>query len=403
MADFPDRNALFRIGEIGLLRANSQLTRAACETVGTDTNAFLAAGAAIGDALIGQLILVQSGQFIDAAKGDALRRRIYDLVGLLPKEAAVALGSVAFQVPAALTAPLAIPAGTICATSSGLEFETTIDALYPAATTASLTVPIRSREAGSNQFAPAGTITSLLSQIPGAPDGLTVTNPLATSVGDDVESDESYRAGYRDFFLNIRRGTLRAIEALARRFPGVQTAAAFEILDGIGRQQKQVLLGITDRFTAQFVEANTSPVLYQQQSQVLAQAVFNSLVDTRAGGIFVHVFVAQTIVQTIQMALSFQAGADINEAATRARSAVVNHVNLLPTGQTLTVDGLLRTLRGVPGLAVTGSEIVFPVGDVVPRPLQCLRTSLTYVTANSAQPDRPLGQIYSPDALITRV
>lgn len=400
MPDFVTKEQLRRIGQVEMLRRQSRVTIAATQSRGTDTDAFLAAGSAIGDALIGQLIQVESGVFIDAAKGDALRRRIIDLVGLAPKPNAVALGSVDFQVPAAMLSDLPIPFETIVATDDDLQFVTTIESTYPKATTAPLNVPIRSMKAGSDQFALARTITNISSQIPGQPQGMTVSNPFATSVGDDAEDDNSYRAGYREFFTNVRRGTISAIEAQARRYPGVTTAKVTEILDGIGRQQKQVLLGVTDKFTDQYVDANVSPPLYQTESQVLAQAVFNSLIDTRAAGIYVHVYVAQTIVQTIQMALSFQATADINEAATRARAAVINYVNLLAPGQSLTIAALINVLRGVPGLAVTGNEIVFPIGTVVPRALQVLRTSLTYCTANSAQPDRPLGPIYSPDALL---
>jgi uncharacterized phage protein gp47/JayE len=407
MADFPTKSALRALGETALLTRNSQITRAACNARGTDTDAFLEALAAVADAVIGQLIGVQSGVFIDAAKGDALKRRIYDLVGLLPKDAVGALGSVDFQVATAMLSDLAIPAGTKLTSQLGLEFETTVDVVYPKATTNPLTVPVRSLLAGSTIYAPANTINGISSTITSAPDGLTVNNPRATSVGDDDESDDSYRAGYREFFNTVRRGTLSAIEARARRFPGegvatkaggVTTAKAFEILDGIGRQQKQVLLGITDRFTEQYVVANTDPPLYQVESQVLAQAVFNSLVDTRGAGIYVHVYVAATVVQTIQMALSFQATANINDTATRARAAVVNYVNLLAPGQPLLRSALVQVLRGVPGLVVTGNEIVYPPGDVIARALQAIRTSLTYVTASASQSDRPLASIYSPDA-----
>lgn len=401
MSDFPTRQQFRQLGEIALLTRNSAITRAACTTRGSDTDAYLEAAAAIADAVIGQLISTAGGVFIDAAKGEALKRRIYDLVGLLPKKAVGALGSVDFQVAVAMVSDLAIPAGTTLSSQLGLDFETTTSAVYPKATTAPLTVPVRSLLAGSTVYAPANTINGISSEIPNAPDGLTVNNPLATSVGDDDESDDSYRAGYREFFNNVRRGTLSAIEAEARRTPGVTTAKAFEILDGIGRQQKQVLLGVTDRFTEQYVLANTNPPLYQVQSQVLAQTVFNRLVDTRGAGIYVHVYVAATVVQTIQMALSFLATANINDTATRARAAVVNYINMLPPGQSLLRSALINVLRGVPGLVVTGNEIVFPPGNITARALQAIRTSLTYVTASASQPERPLASIYSPDAFTT--
>lgn len=76
-----------------------------------------------------------------------------------------------------------------------------------------------------------------------------------------------------------------------------------------------------------------------------------------------------------QMALSFLATANINDTATRARAAVVNYINMLPPGQSLLRSALIEVLRGVPGLVVTGNEIVFPPGNITARALQAFRTS----------------------------
>jgi hypothetical protein len=104
----------------------------------------------------------------------------------------------------------------------------------------------------------------------------------------------------------------------------------------------------------------------------------------------VFVELASVIVMPVNLNLTFTAGADINDTAYRARVAIVNEINLLRRGQTLSLTTLRDALRRVRGVSFTGNEIASPIGDVVAKPLQVFRSSLANVTANSVQPDRPL-------------
>jgi len=75
-------------------------------------------------------------------------------------------------------------------------------------------------------------------------------------------------------------------------------------------------------------------------------------------------------------------------------------VNMLPPGKAFRRSECSAALRQVPGLVVSGNEVSYPTGDVVPRVLEKLGTSLSAVTANSSAVDKPLPTLYSSDGYI---
>lgn len=400
MADLPTKSDFARIAEIAILQTNPGITRKAIETPGTDVHAFVQAAAAVGDAVVGQLIRSMSAAYVESAQGEELDGRILDLIGLPRKTAASALASVQWSTSAAAIADFLILKGTRVGTQDGIEWEVVADTTFPKGSVGPITTSVRSLLAGRNIYARAGTITVKLDQIPNAPDDLTCTNLVASSVGEDEEDESSYKAAYYSFFPAARRGVLDAITARALRVPGVQTAAATEVLDAMGRAAHVVLLGITDRFTEQLIKLDSVPPAYEAQSQVLAQTVFNALSDTRGGGIPVIVQVAKTVILPIRLHLSFLAGANIDRVAYDARVALVNYTNTLARGDTWSRAVAKKLLCSVRGLSITGEEIVSPLGDVVARPLQAIRTGLSYVSANSSHIDRPLLTSTSADSLV---
>lgn len=380
MPDFPDRNQLFRVERDEVLARNADISLEAVEREGTDANVLLAAASAAGDEVVAQLIAVCAAQYIDSAQGPVLDKLVFDRYGLVRKPASPATGSVQFRTTAPNPATFTIPIGTIVQTADGIQFITTGAVIFLIGATGPVVATVRSVLAGSSQQAQTNTITSIVSPIPGQPTDLAVNNPLATAGADDAESDADLRDRARQFFSTARRGTLAAIEQGALAVPGVRRATAIEVIDVLGRPARVVELVIADAFTDALVQQDTNPPSYQVQSQSLAQTVFDGLLDVRAAGMFVQVFVAQVIVQPIILNLTFSAGVDANFVALVARATVVAKVNSLRPGQTLVVADLLTALQGVAGLAFTGNEIETPSGDVVPRALQVLRTSLNQTT-----------------------
>lgn len=400
MPDLPTFDALFRIGRDEVLVRNAQISRDAVEREGMDANVMVAAGGAMADECVGQISDLGSSLFLASAEKQALDSLVFDRYNMLRKPDAAGVGSVQFSTTAPSPTSFTLPSGIIIQTATGIQYITTEASIFPIGAVGPITVGVRSLLAGPNQNTKAGTLTSLVSTVSGAPTDLAVTNVFATFGADDVESDDALRDRARRFFVTARRGTLPALEEAALGVAGVRTAKAFEGLDAMGRPARIVQLIVADAFTEQFVDFTTVPPRYQTQSNAIASQVFAALSDVRAGGVYVQVVVANVIIQPVQLTLAFQAGVDVNNTALQARAAVVNVINSLSPGDSLTQAALQQALQLVPGLAFTGQEVLSPAGDVVPKPLQVIRTSLGLVSAVAAQTDQPLITGSNPDAFI---
>ncbi len=404
--DFPNFQTLFQIARNEALARNSSMTRDAIEREGSDANIMIAAAVAAADQVVGQQVVNIAGQFLDSALGDALDKLLFDRYGLTRKVAAASVGTVMFTTTVAAPTAFLVPAGIQLSTADGLQFETIESELFAAGSTGPVYVAVRSLLAGADQQARIGTITSIISRIPGAPTDLVVTNTLATAGAADRESDSEFRARGRGFFTTVQRGTLSAITQAALNVPGVVRANTFELLDVNGAPNFRVSCVIADQFTdtlANYTAVNPS---YEAQSQVLSQEVFNVLQDYRPAGVFVQVQVAQVVLQSIGLSLSFRAGVNLDTVALSARAAITNYINNLAPGQSLYLEPMIQALRGVDGLIVDGDEISVQNSTAVTssdpliyvKPLQVLRTSLALVRAASVNPSTPIGTYLNPDA-----
>ena len=398
MSDFASWVDLFRVFRDEVLAGNEKLSLDAVERDGADANILGAACSAVGDEVIGQLAGVAAGCWLDSAENSALDRYVFDRYSLVRKQAAVALGSVEFSTIATTVAPFTVPTGTQLQTADGKKFLTISPVIFPASSTGPVVARVRSSVAGQNQQVGVGTITSITSQVSGAPADLVVTNSLATSGAADAESDDALRDRARQFWISARRGTGPAIEAGALAIPGVQKATAIEMLDVWGRPARFAQLIISDGYTDALVSQSVNPVTYQAQSQILAQVVQAGLSDVRALGIHVEVLVAQVVLQPVRLRLRFQAGYDADAVSDVARGTVVAFINSLRPGAALSISALLGALDTVPGLVLGyGDEIESPAGDVLAQALQVLRTNLNLVTVASMQLDMPIAPTANPD------
>lgn len=380
--DFPSFSQLFAAARTEALVKNPQLTRDAIDREGSDANILIAAAAAIGDEVIGQLVNVTAGLYLDSANGDALDRLMTDRYGLLRKTAAAATGSVIFSLLSPNPADFTIPQGTQLGTAQGAKYETIEDVVFYKDAFVAYAL-IRSLDAGASTQAAPGTITSILSQITGAPLTLAVTNGRATAGAADRESDTEYRRRGQQFFSTVQRGTLASLVQGAISVPGVMTAAAFEGVDAAGNPAPYVSVIVTDQFTEALVDLSTVPPAYATQSQALAREVTTALNAYRPAGLFVDVRVASTLLQSVTLSLTYIGGNEPGSVSQAARGSVITYINNLPPGAPLDPDALLNVLRTVPGLYVTGNEIVSPPGVVQPKQQQVLRTNLDLVRALS--------------------
>lgn len=385
MADFPSTPDLLRIARDEILLRNAALTRDILDRAGSDANALMAASVAVGDAVVGQLIRVSAALAVSTAKGADLDRILFDRYGLVRKDAAPALGTVTLTIPAPAASNFAIPSGTQFRTSDNKVFASTAQRTFLAGSSTLTGVPVASVLAGLSQQARAGTITSIVDTIAGAPSGLTVTNPLATAGAADAELDEAFRARGKLFYSTARRGTLAAIEAGALAVAGVETARAFEVIDADGAAARLVNLVVADAFTQQLVNATSIPGTYETQAQALANAVALGLLDVRAAGIGVVVQVANVELVGITLGLRFRASVDVDAVSAAARAATVAFVNSLDPGEPLVITDLEAALAVVPGIILLGGEVLAPTLDVTPGTTTALRTSdaLVVVTAEA--------------------
>jgi uncharacterized phage protein gp47/JayE len=389
MPDLPRWPDFFRIFRDEVLSINGRLSKDVVERAGTDANIIAAGMAAMADEVANQLTSVAAGVFIGSAEKQALDRIVFDRFGIRRKSASGSIGSVTFSLPVVNAAQFTILDGTLLQAVDGTQFATIGNVFFPAGTS-TLVVPVRSVLAGVDQQAKIGTIVNILGTVAGAPSDMTVSNPLATAGASDDESDESFRGRAQAFLTTARRGVRSAIVQGALAVPGIVKASVFEVLDSLGRPARLVLLTVADQYTDQFAVYDVVPAAYQVQSQQLAATVFAGLDEYRAAGIYVQVTVAQVILQPIQLALSFVAGVDVDYVAALAKAAAVNYVNALAPGNNFEPAGLQAALAFVPGLLLTGREIASPLGIVVAKPLQVIRTSFNLVTALSTQTSLPL-------------
>lgn len=400
MGDFPNRQDLFRVARDEILSINAKLTKEAVEREGSDANVLVNAGVACAEEVIGRLIDVVCGQYLDSAEDEKLDRLVFDRYGIRRNSAAPAFGTVSFRTAAVTVSSFTIPENTVVQTADGKQYITTLATTFPSASTGPVFVLIRSVLAGSGQQAAVNTITSIVSSIPSSPTDLTVNNDLATAGAADKESNDQLRDRARRFFTSARRGTLGAIEARALAFPGVVKATAIEVLDALGRPGRLVQLIIADTFTEALAQLGLTDPTYQAQSQTLATQVFQSLSDTRAGGIFVQVIVGEVILLPVLLQLTFTTTAAPDVTALRARARIVNYINELAPGETFDREAAINALAAESGLIITGDEIAIPAGNVSPQPVQILRTALSLVNATAVQTSQPVALTTNPDSYI---
>jgi len=383
VASIPSYSDLFRIARDEIMARNARLSRESVEREGSDVNVLLAAMAAMGEEIAGQLADVLADSYLDSAEGAGLDRYVFDKYGLVRKPASASLGTALFTLSAVAPAGgSSIPAGTVLVTADGIQFLTT-EALSIPAGSSSGSAGVRSVLSGADQNIKSATLTGILSSLTllGGPTA-TVSNSGRTAGGLDSELDSSLRDRARRFWQTAQRGTRAAIEAAALAVVGVKTAVAFEALDSYGRPVRWLQVVVAD---GQTTAGAVSPAL--------ANVVRNTLEAWRPDGTFVSVVVADVVIQTVRLNLHYRAGADVDVTSERARAAITDYVNNLRPGEPFRRAAASLALLAVPGLVLLGDEVDSPSGDVIPQPTQVIRTKphdLTICAVNTSNPSAAL-------------
>ena len=384
MADLPSQSDLTRIARTEALFRNPALTTAEIDRQGSDLNIMVAAGVAVGMELVAQLAAARASQNYGTAKGQALRRLVFDRTGgqITPKVAAPSATSVNFTTTLGTSVNVTIPQGTVLQLPSGQQFVTTALATLLAGGFGPIAVPIRSVLAGADQQIPANQSFSIASQIVNAPTDFVVTNPLASFGADDAETDQNLVTRAQQFFVNAQKGTLGAIASGALAVPGVRTASTFEYVDPGGYPARGVQLVVADAYTDSLAVLTAPPLSYMTQAATVLSTINVSLADFRCGGIAVVGFVAQVVLLQINVAVALQANADPVAVPAAIQAAVVSYINGLSPGAPLRVANLNAVIGQVPGIITTGSGnsfVLSPLADMIATQLQVFRTTVALV------------------------
>lgn len=388
--DFPSRLSLYGIGRNYVLTNATRLNPQVVDTKGSDVNLVVGGQSEVSYAIMLQLIQAFNNLTLDGATGDNLDRYALDRYGQqLPRNgAAAALVPLTFSRTNPNNAAGTILPGTVVLSPANYQYVTTTAASFTTATGAPsdtvVTATARAAQAGSIYQVAANQLTAFQNAGSAIPfdTSITVNNLVTAAGGADPEDDPTYRNRIRTFWVNARRGILSAIAQGATSVPGVASALASEFIGSSGQPVRLVSLAIAD----------ASGVANAQ----LAALVATALNDFRAAGIQVVITTGIPLIVVIQLALSFVAGVNTSLVGSQVQAAVVNYVNNLAVGATLTLGGLYSVLQrfvsqglivstGVPATptsALIPASIASPVGDLVPALGQTIRTNLANVVLN---------------------
>lgn len=349
--DLPNRSDLFAVGRRYIKTVgNTRINPLMVDVPGSDINLIVGSGSLQGEAIVTSWAACVRGLLVDTARGDELDRIAFDRFGLTRKPANPAGVTLALTRPTFAAGGGTIGAGTRVTTVAGTIFATVIDVVF-GATDLAKSVDAVAQVVGPDQNVPTAAITSFVDQPFDAT--ITVTNQAPAAGGTDQESDAQFRGRIRGFFLTVRRGTIAAIQYGGLQVPGVAVATAFEIVNpGTALPAGAGELIVAD------AAGNASAGM--------VQAVKDEMLAWRPIGI--PIFVSGGIVQfeAITYRLSFEPGVDTVAASEEVRAVAVAVAQFLNPGQTLLRAQLTQVPLAVPGVVISDSGLVAPIGDIIP-------------------------------------
>ena len=269
--------------------------------------------------------------FPSTAVGEYLDRHAAER-GLTRKAATKASGKVFFFSEAETHDAILIPAGTVvCSYIDMRRFVTDSDAVIAAGEDRAL-VPVTAAEAGADYNVNGGTITMIVTPVPGI--GRVYNSGLIRG-GADSESDEALRARVLDSYVNISNGTNAAYyKKTAVSVGGVADASVVGCARGAGTVDVYVLgEGGTPVTTDQLNEV-----------QMLLSEARELNVDVRAQQ-------PEEIEVSLYINLKVKPGYDFDAVAAEVRQAVTEHINGLGIGGDVLLSEIGEVIYHIKGVA----------------------------------------------------
>lgn len=360
--DLPTRLDLFAIGRDYIRQRATKIDPVQVDIIGSDANLFVGSTSFIGREIVNQILFQVTNLLLDGAERENLDRYAWDRYQLVRKAASPAFTEVTFYRDSVAAGAGTIPVGTRLATRTGIEYIVLVAASF-GASTAEVTVPGRSVQAGSSQQAGANSIRRIMDPV--FDSTMRVYNAEASAHAEDGELDELFRERIRDFWLASSKGVLGAIAYGARKVAGVTSAFAIEALTPEPRPARVVNLYIADSSGIAF--------------SAIVSSVHAELMDWRAGGITVIVHTSSVQTVPVILNLQFMAGVPTAPVVDRIRAVFVESINKLGANQTLFRSqlGSILEMFKTSGLIPSNNSIVEPAGDVIPALGKTLRTTIT--------------------------
>ena len=307
---------------------------------GCDLAARLYAAAAQLQALEAQADWALDQCFPQTAQGSYLDYHA-DSRGLSRTAPAAAEGVLRFSIDEAAQQELAIPAGTVCMTASGVRFATTAAGSIPAGSLQA-EIPARAVESGTAGNVGAGTVVLMAA----APAGIQrCTNPAAFTGGMEAEEDESLRRRILDSYRRLPNGANAAYyEQAAMAYPGVAAAQA------VGRARG---IGTVDVYVAAASGTPEADLLQQVEADLQAR---------REIAVDLAVKAPEEATVNIQVSLLPAEGFSFQQAKSQAEGALASYFSGRLLGQPVTLAALGNLLYGLESVA--NYRFALPAADV---------------------------------------
>ena len=295
-----------------------------------------------------QMDLVYRSAFVDLAEGASLEF-VVALLGLKRIRAGREVGEVVFARGTPAPGDITIPLGTVVATpplgekQETFEFETTATRTLRQGQV-DIATPIRFRPTPEQQTAfTAGRVpAAAISLIPKPIVGIErVTNPEATARGAEDETDEQLRQRARKALAEAGKSTADALRAaVLSHGPGVNVVVQ-DMPSGVPGEVGLVIDGADDP---------------RRRS-----AIFESVLATKAAGIFVRSNFSEKVVLRLKLRLETRndvlvSGDDARRLELSIRAAISAHVNDLRAGEDVSRNALVALSLADPRLRAVNVE-----------------------------------------------
>jgi uncharacterized phage protein gp47/JayE len=292
-----------------------------------------------------------------------------------------ASGSVTFsRYTAAASAPV-IPVGTtVQTTNGGISFSVyadTTNVAYSAASngyilaasTSSVTVPVKAVIAGTSGNVAAGAISLITSSVPGVD---TVTNASAFTNAIDTESDADLKTRFRLAINALAKGTEAAIGlAITSIQSGMQYTIQENVTYGGATQYGYVTVVVDDG------SGNISSTLLTAAQNAVSSA--NG--GVRAAGVIVGVFAATITSANVTATVTTLPGYDHPTVVAQVISAITNNINGLGLGNGLPFFDIPGWIMAVPGVQkINALTLNSGTSDIAASPLHTIKAATITVS-----------------------